>query len=223
MKRAVAVALAALTCASPALADEDTQLWTQANAQGSLGGRAIAYAEFQTRFTDDVSRLGQLFVRPAVGVELAEDVQALLGYAYVRTDPADGSATDEHRVWQQLSWPVYKREGGWTVNARTRLEQRTVVGAGEVGWRARHQFRATHPLGRPGGVQALLFTEAFYAFNGADRVQREGFDQIRNFVGVSIPVGGKLSLEPGYLNQYIVRSGPNRVTHAANVVLSYRW
>jgi hypothetical protein len=42
----------------------------------------------------------------------------------------------------------------------------------------------------------------------------------RNFAGVAIPVGKRFTLEPGYLNQYVVRNGPDRIDHTANLTLS---
>lgn len=35
-----------------------------------------------------------------------------------------------------------------------------------------------------------------------------------------MPVGQKFTLEPGYLDQYVVRNGSDRIDHTANLTLS---
>lgn len=224
MRRA-ALALAA-SAAFPAAAhaqDEDLQQWTLLAAQGPVSDKVVIYAEVQPRFTDDVSRLGQLLIRPAIGYRITPDVTAFLGYAYVRTEPLNGRATDEHRVFQQLSFPILKGAGGFTVTGRTRLEQRTVVGAEEMGWRFRQQVRAQAPIRRGGQLQAIAWTEPFYNFDTTDWGQRRGFDQVRTFIGLGVPITAGLTAEPGYLNQTVFRRGEDRVNHVANLTLFYRF
>ena len=108
--------------------EQDLQQWTLLAATGKVSGDVVIWAEVQPRITDDVGRLGQLLIRPAIGYQIDRDVQFLAGYAYVRTDPLGRRATNEHRAWQQLIWPIAKGSAGLNVFARTRLEQRTVEG-----------------------------------------------------------------------------------------------
>ncbi|PAX09198.1 DUF2490 domain-containing protein [Sphingomonas lenta] len=223
--RRLAFALAT-SAAFPAAAhaqEEDLQQWTLLAAQGPVSDKVVIYAELQPRFTDDVSRLGQLLIRPAIGYRLSSDVTAFLGYAYVRTEPLNGRATDEHRIFQQLSFPILKGAGGFTVTARTRLEQRTVVGADEMGWRFRQQVRAQAPIRRGGQLQAIAWTEPFYNFDTTDWGQRRGFDQVRTFIGLGVPITQGLTAEPGYLNQTVFRRGEDRVNHIASLTLFYRF
>jgi hypothetical protein len=212
-------AAALLLLPAAAHADEDTQLWSLNAAQGRVGD-VVVYAEVQPRFTDGPERLGQLLLRPAVGVQIGPRTTALVGYAYVRTEPLGGRATDEHRFWQQVAWPVVAA-GRLAVTARTRLEQRTVVGADDLGWRLRQQLRATHPLA--GKVAAVAWTEPFYTFNATDWGQRKGLDQVRTFAGVAVPVAPRLTAEPGYMNQTVFRRGEDRSNHVASLNLLYRW
>lgn len=202
--------------------EQDLQQWTLLAATGRVSGDLVVYAEIQPRVTDNVGRLGQLLIRPAIGVQISRDVQFLAGYAYVRTEPLGRQATDEHRAWQQLIWPIYKG-AGLTVTARTRLEQRSVEGFDELGWRLRQQVRAQAPL-RPGSrVQAILWTEPFYAFDTTDWGQRRGFDQLRTFIGLGVPLTKKLMVEPGYMNQTVFRRGEDRSNHIASLTLLYRF
>ena len=217
-----ATALPLALLSSPAHASEDFQTWLVGVAQGRVKGDLIVYAEVQPRFTDDASRLGQLLIRPAVGVQLTPKASVLVGYVYVRTEPLGGRATDEHRYWQQVAWPVGTL-GRLALTARSRLEQRTIKGAGDLGWRFRQQLRAAYPLSPNGRVAAVVWTEPFYNLNGTGWGQRKGFDQVRSFVGAALPVAAKVTLEPGYLNQTVFRRGENRSNHVASASRFYRF
>lgn len=220
--RLLASALAVFASTPAAAQEQDFQAWFMGVAQGRVGGDLIVYAEVQPRITDDASRLGQLLLRPALGVQLGARTSVLGGYAYVRTEPLGGTATDEHRFWQQVAWPV-ATVGRLTLTARTRLEQRTIEGADDLGWRFRQQVRATFPVARAEGVAGVVWTEPFYNLNGTAWGQRAGFDQWRTFVGAALPVGGKVSLEPGYMNQTVFRRGEDRSNHIASLNLFYRF
>jgi hypothetical protein len=68
----------------------------------------------------------------------------------------------------------------------------------------REQLRLAAPLtDKANSVSALGWTEVFVALNDADWGPRAGFDQLRTFAGVEVPVGGKSTLEFGYLNRLI--------------------
>lgn len=220
------LAIVLLAIALPTMShaqDQDLQQWTLLAAQGKIADRVVLYTEIQPRFTDDVSRRGQLLLRSAVGYQITPDVTAFIGYAYVRTDGLGRQGTDEHRVFQQLSFPIFKNANGFTVAARTRLEQRTVVGAADLGWRLRQQLRAQGPIQPGGKIQAIAWTEPFYNFDTTDWGQRRGFDQVRTFIGLGVPITKGLTAEPGYLNQTVFRQGADRVNHVANLTLFYRY
>ena len=53
--------------------------------------------------SDEIGRLGQLLVHPAIGYEFTPDVIPFIGYAYVRAEPVGARSTDQHRVLQQLN------------------------------------------------------------------------------------------------------------------------
>ena len=211
-------ALAALALPTAARAtDEDTNIWLAQTASADLGGGAVLWLEAQERFTNDASRLGQLLVRPAIGYKLDKTTTVYLGYAYVMTDPVGPAKSHEHRVFQQLSFRILGDGKGVTLTGRTRFEQRFLENQDGTGWRLRQQLRLTAPLA--GKVRAVAWSEPFIGLNET-AFQRDGLGLWRNFAGVAIPVGKKFTLEPGYLNQYVVRTGQDRVDHTANLTLS---
>lgn len=210
-----------LALPAPALAQDDGQAWTQFLAQGPIRGDLVFWAEAQTRLTD-ATRATQTLLRPAIGVRLGRNTTAHFGYAFVHTDPVSGAATDEHRLWQQLSFPILRTPRGLYVWGRSRIEQRMVEGQRDTGVRLRQFVRAQMPVRRGGKLSGVVFVEGFYAVNSTDWGARAGVDQVRSFVGLSIPFGKQVNLEPGYLNQTVFRRGPDRVNHVASLNLFIR-
>jgi hypothetical protein len=216
------IALTAAASAPAAAQEEDLQQWTLLSTTGQLSGKVTLYAEVQPRFTDDVGRIGQLLLRPAIGYRVAPDLSVFLGYAYVRTDPKGGRSTDEHRLFQQLSFTAYRGPGGFTITGRTRLEQRTVIGSDELGWRFRQVIRAERKISRS-GMKAVAWTEPFVNLDTTDWGQRGGVDQWRTFLGVGLPVSASLTVDAGYLNQTVFRRGQDRVNHALGLTFAHRF
>jgi hypothetical protein len=222
LKSLGAATAAAFVLGAPAYAQQhDFQQWTQLTAFGPIKDNLLLYVEIQPRLWDNASRLGQLLVRPAVGYRINADTNVLFGYAYIRTDPLGGIATDENRLWQQMIYSIFKT-GGLSLIGRSRLEQRTVVNANDVGWRFRQQLRAQGPLVSGGKILGVAWNETFYNFNTTDWAAREGFDQIRTFVGVQFPLTESFNIEPGYVNQLIFRPGEDRMNHILGIYLNYR-
>lgn len=218
------LAAAALVTA-PARAEtrHDTQVWQQTVAQGPIKDDLVYFFELQPRFGNDASELSQMMIRGAVGVKLGDKVTVYQGYANVRTRPAGGNETREHRSFQQVNWALGK-PGGVALSSRTRLEQRWRNDGSDVGWRLRQMVRYEHAL-KPDSdaVNALVWAEAFVALNDTDWGARGGFDQLRTFVGTEIGLPGASTLEVGYLNQTIDQpAGRTRMNHAASVTLWFR-
>lgn len=220
MRILIPLAAALGLAASPAIAEDDVQGWGAFTANGAVKGDLFVWAEAQARLTDDFGGGLQTIVRPAIGARIARDAHAVIGYAWVRTDPERGATTNEHRIWQQVQF-VAARTGTGTplVISRTRLEQRMIEGRADTGWRLRQFVRLQAPIAREGKVQAVAYTEGFLNLNATDWGARSGIDQWRNFAGIGLPLAPKLRIEPGYLNQTVFRAGENRTNHIANVAL----
>jgi len=215
------LAFAALaTVALPASAEDDRQAWAAVTASGAVRGDLFLWLEGQARATDEVGGGSQIILRPAIGARIGRDAHAVAGYAFVRTDPAGGSVTNEHRPWQQVQFvPVRLANGAPLVVSRTRLEQRMVEGRDGTGWRLRQFVRVQAPVGAVRGVQLVGFTEGFFNLNATRWGVRDGIDQWRNFIGVGFPVLPRARLEPGYLNQRIARPGDDRINHILSATL----
>jgi hypothetical protein len=53
------------------------------------------------------------------------------------------------------------------------------------------------------GVALLGYAEGFFALNDTDWGARGGFDRLRSFIGAEVPVGGRSTIEVGYMNQWV--------------------
>lgn len=213
--------LAALLLAVPAAA-QDVQSWNTLLLQGPVDGKLLLWAELQPRFTNDVDRMGQFIARTGVGVRLKNDIDLHVGYHYQHNNPSPGVTSDEHRFWQQVMAPVVRRDNGFALITRWRLEQRTFENRNDLGWRLRIQWRVQQPLHGKGSAGPLAWSETFLALNDTDWGARGGFDQQRSFVGWLQPLGKRLNLEAGYMHQYINRPTRDAGNHVISLTLNRR-
>jgi len=144
------------------------------------------------------------------------------GYARVISHPAGRPTIKEDRSFQQLSW-IWGRPWGGELSSRTRMEQRWRSDGDDMGWRFREMVRLEVPFQPGGRVAALGYAEAFVALNDTAWGAKAGFDQLRSFVGTEIGVGGRSTIELGYLN-HLVNSprGADRMNHVISFALFFR-
>ena len=213
-------AAVALCCAAPVVAGGDEQAWGAVIASGTVRGDLFLWLEGQARATDGVGGGSQFIIRPAIGARVGRDAHAVVGYAYIRTDPEDGTLTNEHRLWQQVQFAPLRTKGGAPlVISRTRLEQRMIDGRDGTIWRLRQFIKLQVPIASVNGLQAVAITEGFINLNSTRGGARQGLDQWRTFGGFGFPVARRARLELGYLNQRIIRPGDDRVNHVLSTTL----
>lgn len=203
----------ALLVATPAAAQVENDLsgWLNVTATGPISGKLIYFAEIQPRVSRNLDNVDQLLLRPAIGVQATPDLQLYLGYAHVE-EPA--AKQNEERLFQQAT--LFVRDVPGELQSRTRLEQRWRTDGRDTGWRLRQMLRYEYPVARK--VAPMVSIEGFLALNKPDWRPREGFDQLRTFVGVEFGLKGKSTIEAGYLNQVVDRAGPAaRVNHVLSV------
>lgn len=223
MRRTRLLLAAAGLCfpATAMAAQEDEQVWLAQFSTIEVGQKVLLFTDVQLRYTDGAERLGQVLLRPAVGYRITPSDTLFLGYAYVRTEPLNGTPTDEHRMFQQALVRVVGGPGKTTVTSRTRLEQRWLEGRSGMGWRLRQQVRVEAPVTK--GLNAIVWAEPFVNFNTTSWGQRAGFDQLRGFAGVGVPIAKGIAIEAGYSGQYVNRFNvPDRMNHIGSLSLTIR-
>lgn len=169
----------------------------------------------QARYFDIGSGVNQWLVRPAIGYKLTDNMNAWVGYARLRSRAASGRVADENRYWQQLDWRAGQWRGG-QLSMRVRLEQRDIDLGDDIGVVLRLMARYVRPFAGESNKSLVIGLEPFVDLRDTDWGGDSGIGQNRVFIGVSQPFGGKLTLEYGYMNQYIWRDGrDDQVNHLA--------
>jgi hypothetical protein len=210
-----------LATTATAQTTEDEQLWANLTVMKTHANGLAWFVEVQPRVGDGMSEVQQLLLRPAIGYKFSDALTVYAGYAHVVLPRADGDRNEE-RGFAQASWTI-GRIGRGTLSSRTRFELRSLSHGRDLGWRGREMLRFVHPITSPGKVRALASAEAFWAFNSTDWGAKAGFDQLRSFAGFEVPIGGKNTLELGYLNQLIDDPGrARRMNHVASVTVFFR-
>lgn len=226
MKPIILVAGAAAFAVAPgsavAATADDVQIWAVLNISTDLSPNIVGNLEVAGRLVDDANRLGVAAFRPSIGYKVSKDLVLEIGYMRQTTINGGAPNVHENRFFQQTNWLVGKI-GSATLNSRTRIELRTIQGARDSGWRLRQRVQFQIPL-KAKGTSLILSSEGLFALNSTDWGARAGFDQMRNFVGVSFPVGKGLSLETGFQHRYQRRVGnPDRSDFVVPVTLGVKF
>ncbi|EQB16003.1 DUF2490 domain-containing protein [Sphingobium lactosutens] len=219
------LAAALILVGAPASAEtsQDEQFWLNLTSMGSIKDDLVYFAEIQPRVGDGVSRIDQALFRGAIGWKFSPSVTFYQGFAHIAAPVEGGKDVNEERSFQQLNWTLGKPWAG-ELSSRTRLEQRWRSDGNDMGWRLREMLRYEKPLEpNSDALNALVYAEGFVALNDTDWGARDGFDQLRSFIGAEVGLPGASTLEVGYLNQIINQRGGNtRVNHVASVTLFFR-
>ncbi len=207
---------------------EGEQIWAMALAQGGFGfvhpklSRVRGWLELQGRWRSFGESYETGFLpRVALGYAVTDQVTLFSGFAAIQMDPAQKKPFTELRPWQQLTWnlPVT----GFTLQSRTRLEER--IHQTNLGWRLREFIKTTVPVPGTDRVFLSAYEELFFDLDDTTWGQRSGFRQNRFFAGPGFQLdrAKHVSLEVGYLNQWLDKRNEDRDNHvlSLNLFLSY--
>lgn len=177
----------------------------------------------QARYFDIGSGANQWLVRPAIGYEINNGVKAWVGYARFRSRNSSGRAADENRYWQQVDWRAGEWRGG-KFTMRVRLEQRSIDIGDDLGVVLRFMTKYVRPFAGDSNKSLIVGLEPFVDLRDTDWGGESGLGQNRVFVGVGWHMSDKLTLESGYMNQYVWRDGAeDRVNHLAVLTLKAKF
>lgn len=216
-----AAAALILTCglSGAALARQDGQLWTGANANLRLNDKWRLGEEVTFRFSDDRGGLYEIESATMLNHALTKKVTLAAGYIHNPRYVEGHATTTERRAREQITVDRLLTIGKGTVTGRLRAEQRWRDGNGATGWRLRPFVRYMLPLA--GKTRLVLSNETFVNLNTTSFQRQPGFERMRQFAGINVPLSSKLALEAGYLNQYFfIRDGDDDVNHVASVSLT---
>lgn len=214
-RRGISLAAAAASLvAIPAAAQEDDQLWLQANTNVPLGSAARVTLEQIGRFSDRQDGLYQTEFGVLLSWRVADGIEVGGGYRKVGTHNLN-TAANEDRLRQQ----VVATFGRFTT--RFRIDERFNPRGDEVGFRVRPLIRYNHRL-NAGGTALFVSHESFWLPNTTAWGQRRGYERMRNIVGIMVRPLADTSLDIGYLNQFRPGRGGQRdqMDHALTLQLT---
>lgn len=160
------------------------------------------WIDAQARYFDIGSGTNQYLVRPAIGFKPGNNLSVWAGFARFRTRGASGAVVDENRYWQQLSGSAGEWLGG-TVTVRARLLQRFINVSDDMSLLLRTLVRYEREIGDDGKRSLILGLEPFFDLRTTDWSGEPGLSQNRVFVGIGWRARDRLSIETGYMNQFL--------------------
>lgn len=189
---------------------------------GDEDSRWHYWFDAQARFFDPGSGVTQWVARPGIGYRIGDNMKAWIGYGRFNTRNSSGTVADENRYWQQLDW----RAGIWlggNVTMRARLEERSVTTGEDTALVLRFLTKYVRPVGNNGNKNFVVGIEPFVELNDTDWTGDAGLSQNRTFIGMGFRLSDSVSVETGYMNQYIWVDGrEDRSFHHATVSLNVR-
>ena len=207
------------TAPAPVVAQE-VQPWPTISVSVPIAGSCSATGNVTAGFPAIRGTRPSSWRGSLLGRRLSGSVTLSAGYAHLVTYHCGQPAGIENQAIEQISWAI-----GWLlgvkISSRTRLEQRFQRGADATNWRLRQQLRLAL-LVALNGTSLVFWTEPSVALNHTS-ANRETFDQIRNFAGISVPVAKHVDVDIGYLNQYLHRPTGDVSIDAVPVTVSVRF
>lgn len=196
-----------LAIAAPAMAREDTQYWQTVTVNVALPSNFKIQNETVLR-TSDARGFYEVENNLMVGKKLNKVVTVWLGYTF---DPQYSHGTfirREHRFRQQINFDGFAMIGKVKLSGRVRLEERWREGLPGTAYRLRPQVKASVPIA--GKTTLTVSSEPFFNLNNTGFQTVDGLERMRNAIYISVPLGKKVSVDFGYLNQHsFVPSGPD--------------
>ncbi len=190
---------------------EDTQLWLVGFVRGNLSDEFYLTIDTSQRWRDPVFGADQQTFRVTLERSINDEVRLGGGVSWFQT-----GTIGEARLHQQFRYA----KGG--LDLRTRFEQRWFEGADQVELRVRQRVQYTHPLGN--GIKALVSSEWFAIIQSRRIGKTTGTEQVRNIIGVAIPLGANLDIQPSYMLQITPRENrPDAISHVPQVTLNYKF
>jgi uncharacterized protein DUF2490 len=219
--RRLGLLIASLAIATPALASEDSQLWTGGIMTAKLSDHWRFSEEITARFSDNRNGLYEIESNTLLGYSMAKGVTLWAGYTHDPNYSAGDFTIMEQRAREQLTFDNLASLGPGRLSGRMRVEQRWRDGLEGTGWRLRPYIKYAVPFHKGGRMAFVLSTEPFFNLNTTTFQRTNGLDRIRTFVGISAPLAKNLATDIGYLNQHtFVPNGPDNDDHVASLSLS---
>jgi hypothetical protein len=168
---------------------------------GSFGKKQIFedysyFAEFQLRYNTNQTEMAQALVRTGVLKSMSDRHELGVLFAYVET----GEIKEYRPTLQHLY--RFNLEPSVSMGLRSRLEHRDLEKRGDSSLRYRAMVRAEAPI--QNNYRFVVADEVFFNLTREPWTGNRSVDRNRFFVGIQ-KAFAQISLETGYLNQFVFR------------------
>ena len=215
-----ATALAAF--ATPAVAEDTTQVWGNAIVSAPIAEGVGVQGDLIARSRDGWDGVRQTILRATVLVDVAKGLKLGGGYSHFFNSPEGRPRTDDAVPFVQANYAA-GRIGPGTLSTRSRLEFRMRSTDPDTSYRLRQQVAYALPLG-DGLPTVSLSEEAFFELADTAGGLRSGYVQSFAAASLGFDLTGRLMVSPGYLAQIQrVRGGPDRTAHVANLTIAAKF
>lgn len=209
MLRVVSIALPLAALATPAIAQEDPQIWGTLSGSTRIADKTEIQLEFIARAGDAAGGIYETEFGGTLSHEIAPGVRIAAGYVGVPNYRDGAVSSIEDRPRQQIS-ASFRNIAGGTLAVRARFEERFRNTGNDMGVRMRPQVRWSVPIAGGSPTRFFVFHESYVNLNSTDWGQRSGYERWRNSLGLSTPLAKNLEVEAGYLNQLNFGRGGRR-------------
>jgi hypothetical protein len=181
-----------------------TKYWSNASIIGPVSKDSSFkyYLEPQIRLIDTPSVFEQFLLLAGGGYQFNPDLVFFIGGVWIyNKSPETNINTEEKRLWQQINWQALNNLN-FSLNSRTRLEQRSQEDQSQIALRFRERLWLRMPFKGQEKYSFSCYDEFFFNLNHPQWTSPHLFEQNRAFVGIGRQLFQSATLDIGYLNQF---------------------
>ena len=189
--------------------DQRTKSWTNMDITGAVfnSDRWVYDLFSQARYNFAPGQYEQSRIEPALGYKITPNISLWLGDSVII--PNANNVIRSNRIWQQLLWNVIPNNPV-TIISRTRLEERQNYAEPQWSYVLRERLMVILPQIPTTPFAPVAFDELFVNLNHPNWVNSQVINENRIFAGVRILFKKTVSLDVGYLNQYVCSATTNQ-------------
>lgn len=180
----------------------DSQSWVAGTAMVKLSDEWAVSQDLTARFSDNRHGLYELEMNSLIGFQLSKTLAFWAGYDHDPQYSGGRFTIMEHRLPQIVTANNFARLGRGRLSARMRLEERWRDGRSGTAWRLRPYLRYSLPLDKKTNTALTISEEPFFDLNRTSFQTVAGLERLRSLVAITTPIGKKLTVDIGYMNQH---------------------
>lgn len=197
--------------------EQDLQAWNGVSVSIPLGHHFTGNLSGQHRWNQNLSQIDRTLGEASASLSITPSLSIAQGYTWRGT--YQPSFAQEHRPWQYIQ--LQKKFKRLTIIERLRVEERYFKKTGDLIIRNRLFSQLGYQLDKKDNWRFLLSDEVFWTLNDSSSAAKAGFEQNRVFAGINRRLNKQVSVEGGYLLQYLAPNGvpSQKLNHAMVLTL----